>query len=261
MKNNNIHEIFESQYRHALEKATAEGVHRYDRTGVGCKSIFGVTLEADVSKYFPILTGKAMFPKTFNTEFLWFINGETNIKRFQDKGVSIWDAWADENGDLGPVYGHQMLNYNDQGVNQLENLIEALKMNPDSRRHIILLWNPVQIDKMALPPCYLYFQFFVEGENLSMFALQRSGDLFLGVPYDMALFTMILNYVAAAVGLKPKTVKMEVVDAHIYDNATEQVKTYIARPLFHQPTYRFVDDQIILADYKRGKSIKCSVAV
>ena len=134
-------------------------------------------------------------------------------------------------------------------------------MNPDSRRHIILLWNPVQIDKMALPPCYLYFQFFVEGENLSMFALQRSGDLFLGVPYDMALFTMILNYVAAAVGLKPKTVKMEVVDAHIYDNATEQVKTYLARPLFHQPTYRFVDDQIILADYKRGKSIKCSVAV
>ena len=256
-----IYEVFEGQYRRALELVLEEGVHRNDRTGVGCKSVFSISLEANVSDVFPILTGKAMYPKTFNTEFLWFINGETNIRRFQEKGIKIWDAWADENGDLGPVYGHQMLNYNDQGVNQLERVIESLKTNPDSRRHIISLWNPAQIDQMALPPCYLYFQFFVKGEHLNMFALQRSGDLFLGVPYDMALFTMILNHVAEATGLKPNKVKMNIVDAHIYDNATEQVKTYLDRPIQSSPTYTFENNQVKLHNYKCGAPIKCSVAV
>ena len=193
---------YEEQYRELLQRCFINSTHRNDRTGVGCSSTFNASLKINVSKYFPVITGRKMFQKTFDTEFEWFINGETNIQRFRDANVKIWDAWADDNGDLGPVYGHQMRNFNDQNIDQMQMLIKNLIDDPDSRRHIISLWNPVQLKDMALPPCYLYFQFFVDNGKLNMFVVQRSGDLFLGIPYDIALFTKILLYVAEKVNLK-----------------------------------------------------------
>ena len=253
----------EEDYKSILRECLASGSHRDDRTGVGCQSIFSPSLSWDLSNNkFPILTGKAMYPKVFNTEFKWFINGETNIKRFQDAGVKIWDAWADANGDLGPVYGHQMLSYNDTNVNQLEDVIHSLKHNPDSRRHIISLWNPIQLEEMALPPCYHNFQFFVDADNrLNMHVLQRSADLFLGIPYDIALFSMILLYVSKKTLYSPSKIKLTMVDAHIYDNQTEQVYDYLAQPTHSFPKYTFENDEVKLIDYKQGKKITAKVAV
>jgi len=253
----------EREYRGILRAALVSKMHRKDRTNIGCRSIFSPSLSWDLSdNKFPILTGKAMYPKVFNTEFQWFINGETNIKRFQDAGVKIWDAWADENGDLGPVYGHQMLSYNDSNVNQLEAVIDSLKRNPDSRRHIISLWNPIQLEEMALPPCYHNFQFFVDADNkLNMHVLQRSADLFLGIPYDIALFSMILLYVAKKTSYVPAKITLTMVDAHIYTNQIAAVYDYLAQPIDSFPEYTFEYDEIKLINYKPGKKITAKVAV
>ena len=252
---------YEEGYRRLLWECLTNGVHRNDRTGVGCKSIFNASLKANVSKYFPIITGRKMFEKTFNTEFEWFINGETNIQRFRDAGVKIWDAWADENGDLGPVYGHQMRNFNDQNIDQMQMLIKQLINNPDSRRHIISLWNPAQIDQMRLPPCYLYFQFFVEHDKLNMFVVQRSGDLFLGIPYDMALFTKILLYVSDKVGLKANWLEVQIVDAHIYDNQYDAIHEYLMQDTFDTPEYIYENGALTLINYKHGPVITAKVAI
>ena len=254
--------IYELRYRELLKDVLKHGIERDDRTGVGCISAFNLSLSVDVSETFPILTGRRMFPKVFNTEFNWFINGETNIKRFQDAGVKIWDAWADEDGELGPVYGHQLRNFNSAGIDQLWGTINQLVENPDSRRHIISLWNPVQQPEMALPPCYLYFQFFVDGDNLDMFVVQRSGDMFLGVPYDMALFTMILNFVAEQAGYKARELAVNIIDAHIYKNQFEAVKEYLDAPVLRPTTqYRFEDNKVKLIDYNYGPVITAPVAV
>jgi len=162
---------FEKDYRKILSECLNKGIKRNDRTKIGSYSIFNKSLSINISKKFPILTGRKIYPKVFNTEFEWFINGETNIKRFQDNNIKIWDAWADANGNLGPVYGHQMINFNDSNINQLENVIDSLNNDKDSRRHIISLWNPIQTNQMALPPCYLYFQFFVNKDKLNMFVV------------------------------------------------------------------------------------------
>jgi len=251
----------ENRYKAVIQEVLVDNVNRQDRTGVGCLSGFNHQLSWKLNK-FPIMTGKAMYPKVFNTEFKWFINGETNIKRFQDNGVKIWDEWADENGDLGPVYGHQMRNFNDQGVDQMERLIWNLRNNRDSRRHIISLWNPAQIHQMALPPCYLYFQFFVDkGERLNMFVVQRSADLFLGVPYDIALFSMLLLHVAKESNYLTGRIDLQLVDAHIYSNHISAVDEYLRQPTSEFPDYDFVDGQIKLKNYIKGKSIKAAVAV
>jgi len=252
---------YESQYKELLWECLTKGTHRLDRTKVGCSSIFNASLSINVSKYFPILTGRKMFQKTFDTEFEWFINGETNIQRFRDAGVKIWDAWADENGELGPVYGYQMRNFNNQNIDQMRNLIKTLRTDPDSRRHIISLWNPAQQDQMALPPCYLYFQFFVEKDKLNMFVVQRSGDLFLGIPYDVALFTKILLYVSDQVGLKANTLDIQIVDAHIYNNQLEAVHEYLKQTNFELPKYKIDDNLLELIDYKHGPKITATVAV
>jgi thymidylate synthase len=252
---------YEEGYRRLLWECLTNGVHRNDRTGVGCKSIFNASLKANVSKYFPIITGRKMFEKTFNTEFEWFMNGETNIQRFRDAGVKIWDAWADENGDLGPVYGHQMRNFNDQNIDQMQMLIKQLINDPDSRRHIISLWNPAQIDQMRLPPCYLYFQFFVEHDKLNMFVVQRSGDLFLGIPYDMALFTKILLYVSDKVGLKANWLEVQIVDAHIYDNQYDAIHEYLMQDTFDTPEYIYENGALTLINYKHGPVITAKVAI
>jgi thymidylate synthase len=252
---------YESQYKSILQECLLNGVYRNDRTGVGCKSIFNASLKIDVSKYFPVITGRKMFQKTFDTEFEWFINGETNIQRFKDAGVKIWDAWADDNGNLGPVYGHQMRNFNDQNIDQMQTLIKDIMINPDSRRHIISLWNPAQIDKMRLPPCYLYFQFFVDNGKLNMFVVQRSGDLFLGIPYDVALFTKILLYVADLTHLKPNLLDIQIVDAHIYNNQYEAIDKYLEQDNFDIPEYIYENRTLTLINYKHGPVISAKVAI
>jgi len=254
-------ERYETQYKRILWNCLQTGTPRNDRTGVGSISIFNANLSIDVSKYFPVITGRKMFQKTFDTEFDWFINGETNIQRFKDAGVKIWDAWGDENGNLGPVYGHQMRNFNDQNIDQMRNLIKSLRTDPDGRRHIISLWNPAQTDQMALPPCYLYFQFFVDKGKLNMFVVQRSGDLFLGIPYDVALFTKILLYVANQTGLDANILDIQIVDAHIYNNQHEAILKYFAQESFELPKYKFDGELLELIDYKHGPIITATVAV
>jgi thymidylate synthase len=202
-----------------------------------------------------------MFQKTFDTEFEWFMNGETNIQRFRGAGIKIWDAWADENGDLGPVYGYQMRNFNDQNIDQMQMLIKNLIDDPDSRRHIISLWNPIQLDQMALPPCYLYFQFFVDRGKLNMFVVQRSGDLFLGIPYDVALFTKILLYVAEKVSLEANLLEIQIIDAHIYDNQSTAIHKYFEQESFDPPKYTNENGILELINYKHGPKITATVAV
>ena len=252
---------YEQQYRKLLRYCLAEGVNRNDRTGVGSKSIFNASLKIDVSEYFPIITGRKMFQKTFDTEFEWFMNGETNIQRFRDAGVKIWDAWADENGDLGPVYGHQMRNFNNQNIDQMQMLIRSLGTDPDSRRHIISLWNPAQLDEMRLPPCYLYFQFFVEGDKLNMFVVQRSGDLFLGIPYDVALFTKILLYVSSLTDYKPNLLEIQIIDAHIYNNQHNAIQEYLLQGYFDAPKYNYKNGALSLINYNHGPVITAKVAI
>ena len=252
---------YESQYKELLLECLTKGTHRLDRTKVGCSSIFNASLSINVSKYFPIITGRKMSQKIFDTEFEWFMTGQTNIKMFKDVGVKIWDAWADENGDLGPVYGHQMRNFNNQNIDQMQTLIKNLIADPDSRRHIISLWNPAQLDQMRLPPCYLYFQFFVDKGKLNMFVVQRSGDLFLGIPYDVALFTRILLYVANYTGLDANVLDIQIVDAHIYNNQLEAVHEYLKQDNFELPKYKLDGNLLELIAYKHGPVITATVAV
>jgi thymidylate synthase len=252
---------YEEQYKDILEQCIAFGTERHDRTGVGCYSIFNASLSINLNDGFPLLTGRKMFEKTFKTEFEWFINGETNIQRFRDAGVKIWDAWADNNGDLGPVYGHQMRNFNDQNIDQMHNLLNGIMDDPDSRRHIISLWNPAQLADMRLPPCYLYFQFFVDGDNLNMFVVQRSGDLFLGIPYDVALFSQILIYVSEITGYEPNKLDVQIVDAHVYKTSLNAVKEYLQQETFDLPNYEYKNGLLKINDYKHGSVISAPVAV
>lgn len=252
---------YEKKYRKLLQEVIKKGIYKEDRTGVGCYSLFNKSLEINVSKYFPILTGRKMFEKTFKTEFEWFINGETNIKRFKEAGVKIWDAWADENGDLGPVYGHQLLNFNSDGCNQLNSLINSIKTTPNSRRHIISLWNPLQLKEMKLPPCYLYFQFFVENKKLNMFVLQRSGDLVAGIPYDIAFFTTFLLYISEKTGYKANKLSLNIIDAHIYKNQLEAADEYLKRGILILPTYKYKNKQLEIINYNCNSFIKIPIAV
>jgi thymidylate synthase len=252
---------FEKDYKKILSECLNKGIKRNDRTKIGSYSIFNKSLSINISKKFPILTGRKIYPKVFNAEFEWFINGETNIKRFQNNNIKIWDAWADENGNLGPVYGHQMINFNDSNINQLENVIDSLNNNKDSRRHIISLWNPIQTNQMALPPCYLYFQFFVNKDKLNMFVVQRSGDLFLGIPYDIALFSKILLYISEQTNLKANIIDLQIVDAHIYKNQINSVIEYLKQPINKLPKYKYNNKKLVIEEYISGPVITCEVAV
>lgn len=252
---------YEAQYKRIIAKCLASKIERQDRTSIGCYSIFNASLSINLNDGFPLLTGRKMFEKTFKTEFDWFMNGETNIQRFRDAGVKIWDAWADENGDLGPVYGHQMRNFNDQNIDQMHDLLNGIMDNPDSRRHIISLWNPAQLADMKLPPCYLYFQFFVENDNLNMFIVQRSGDLFLGIPYDVALFSQILLYVSEKTGYKPNQLDIQIVDAHIYKTSLNATYEYFRQDTFNSPDYEYNNGVLTIKDYEHGPVISAPVAV
>lgn len=251
----------EIKYKKILKTAFKKGIYRNDRTGVGSYSLFNQLLSWKVNKKFPIITGRKIYQNVFNTEFDWFINGETNIKRFKKNNVKIWNEWADENGDLGPVYGHQLRNFNSVGIDQLNNVIQSIKNDPDSRRHIISLWNPQQLKDMALPPCYLYFQFFIDKDKLNMFVVQRSGDLFLGIPYDIALFSKLLLYIADETNKVANKIDLQIVDAHIYKNQLKSVKEYLNTECYDMPKFTYINKKLSIIDYKFDKKITCEVAV
>jgi len=252
---------FETQYQKILRDCIKNGVYRDDRTGIGSYSLFDQHIKVDISKYYPIVTGRKIYQRIFETEFEWFVNGETNIKRFQDRNIKIWDAWADGYGYLGPVYGYQMLNYNGQGINQLEQVIHSIKTNPDSRRHIISLWNPIQLKEMALPPCYHTFQFFVDKGKLNMSVTQRSGDLFLGIPYDICLFSRLLLYIAFKSNTVAQILSVTINDAHIYKNQLVALNDYLNQPIHDLPTYQYEDEKLILNNYQYSKVITAPVAI
>lgn len=255
-------ESFELQYMQALIDLRRLGELKQNRTGTPAVSGFHWNAKFDVSEHYPILTGKFIDINIINTEFEWFITGKTNTNIFKERGIKIWDQWADESGELGPVYGHQLVNFNSQGYNQLTKVISGLKENPNSRRHIISLWNPLQLDQMALPPCYLYFQFYVqEGTKLNMFVVQRSGDMFVGIPYDVCLFTNLLGYVANCTGLEANCISLNVVDAHMYRNHVEASIEYLGRKLHEPPTWsQNLFGETILHNYEHEARIKVQVA-
>ena len=262
------------QYQDLLRTILEQGSFKSDRTGTGTYSIFGSQMRFDLSKGFPLLTTKKLHLRSIIYELLWFLQGDTNIKYLKDNGVSIWDEWADPNGDLGPIYGHQWRSWGtpDGGkVDQISQLIEQIKSNPDSRRLMVCAWNVGEIDKMALPPCHVLFQFYVNNGEISLQLYQRSADVFLGVPFNIASYTLLLMMVAQVCGLKPKEFVHTLGDAHIYSNHVEQAKLQLTReprplPVMNinpevKDIFGFHYEDFRLENYDPHPHIKAEVAV
>lgn len=226
------------QYLELLDHVLKNGYHKSDRTGTGTISVFGYQMHFPLQVGFPLLTTKKMHLKSIIYELLWFLKGSTNIQYLHEHGVTIWDEWADEQGELGPVYGSQWRSWpkpDGTSIDQIANIIESIKKNPDSRRHIISAWNVGLLDKMALPPCHLLFQFYVAGNTLSCQMYQRSCDIFLGVPFNIASYALLTMMMAQVTGLKPGEFVHTLGDAHIYLNHLEQVKLQLSREPFPLP--------------------------
>jgi thymidylate synthase len=221
------------QYHDLMERVLADGVEKHDRTGTGTLSVFGHQMRFDLAAGFPLLTTKKLHLKSIVYELLWFLRGETNIKYLQDHGVSIWNEWADENGELGPVYGSQWRSWpaaDGRTIDQIANVVEAIRRNPDSRRLIVSAWNPAEVDKMALPPCHCLFQFYVAKGRLSCQLYQRSADIFIGVPFNIASYALLTLMVAQVTGLQPGEFVHTLGDAHLYLNHLDQARLQLARP-------------------------------
>ena len=222
----------ERPYLDLLAEVLQNGARKTDRTGTGTLSVFGRQLRFNLADSFPLLTTKKLHTKSILIELLWFLRGDTNIKWLQERGVSIWDEWADENGNLGPVYGYQWRHWrtpDGREIDQIEQLIASIRKKPDSRRHIVSAWNPADVDKMALPPCHALFQFYVASGKLSCQMYQRSADLFLGVPFNIASYAALTLMVAQVTDLKPGEFVLTLGDAHIYLNHLEQVREQLTR--------------------------------
>lgn len=233
------------QYLDLLNDIMENGTLKGDRTGTGTKSVFGRQIRFDLSKGFPLVTTKKVHLRSIIHELLWFLSGSTNIKYLKDNGVSIWDEWADENGDLGPVYGHQWRSWPtpDGGtIDQISALVESLKNNPNSRRHIVSAWNVAEVDKMALPPCHSLFQFYVADGKLSCQLYQRSADMFLGVPFNIASYALLTMMMAQVCGYEPGEFVHTFGDAHIYTNHFEQVALQLSREPRPLPTMKINPD-------------------
>lgn len=262
------------QYLNLLKYVNDYGVKKLDRTGTGTLSVFGYQMRFDLSQNFPLLTTKRIHLKSVIYELLWFLSGDTNIKFLKDNGVSIWDEWADEDGELGPVYGHQWRSWptpEGKTIDQISNLINQIKNNPDSRRLIVSAWNVGEIEKMKLPPCHAFFQFYVAEGRLSCQLYQRSADIFLGVPFNIASYALLTMMVAQVCGLKTGEFVHTLGDAHIYLNHSEQVKIQLSRSIKEPPIMKinkdrssifdFTYDDFILEGYDPHPLIKGTVAV
>lgn len=242
------------QYLDLLTRVLDEGVHKSDRTGTGTLSVFGHQMRFRMSDGFPLLTTKKLHLKSIIYELLWFLKGDTNVRYLQEHGVRIWNEWADENGDLGPIYGRQWRAWKDYGggfVDQISEAVETIKHNPDSRRIIVSAWNVADLPAMKLPPCHAFFQFYVAGGKLSLQLYQRSADIFLGVPFNIASYSLLLLMMAQVCGLQAGDFVHTLGDAHIYDNHLEQIKlqlTRTPRKLPHMRTNPDVKD-IFAFDY------------
>jgi len=226
------------QYLDLLDHVIKTGTEKKDRTGTGTVSVFGYQMRFNLEEGFPLLTTKKLHLKSIIHELLWFITGDTNIKYLTDNGVKIWNAWADKDGNLGPVYGYQWRSWPADGgkkIDQLLNVISSIQKSPDSRRHIVSAWNVGDLEKMALPPCHLMFQFYVAGGKLSCQLYQRSADIFLGVPFNIASYSLLTLMVAQVTGLKPGDFVHTLGDAHIYLNHLEQVKLQLTREPYPLP--------------------------
>lgn len=290
-------------YLDALQNILDNGVDRGDRTGTGTRSVFGLQMRFDLSKGFPLVTTKKTFMKAITHELLWFLAGDTNIRYLVENGVHIWDEWpfkeyrlaaergevpamtqeefiakigadkdfADQWGSIGPGYGFQWRNFNGEGIDQIKNLVNGIKKNPESRRHMVITYNPVQAEKMLLPPCHSMFQFYVANGKVSCQMYQRSADMFLGVPFNIASYALLVMMVAQVTGLKPGEFVHTIGDAHIYHNHFDQVKLQLSREPFPLPTmkinpkvsdiFSFKYEDFVLENYQHHEAIKAPIAV
>lgn len=262
------------EYLDLMQHVLDNGTKKEDRTGTGTLSVFGHQMRFDLSEGFPMVTTKKLHLKSIIHELIWFLNGDTNIKYLTDNGVRIWNEWADDNGDLGPVYGHQWRSWPTQDgntIDQISNLIERIKTNPDCRRLIVSAWNVGEIPKMALPPCHCFFQFYVADGKLSCQLYQRSADIFLGVPFNIASYSLLTLMVAQVCGLKPGDFVHTFGDAHLYTNHIEQAKEQLSRdplplPEMHlnphvKSIFDFKFEDFELVGYEAHPHIKAPVAV
>ncbi len=241
------------QYLDLLDHVLAHGARKTDRTGTGTLSVFGYQMRFDLSEDFPLLTTKKLHIKSIVHELLWLLKGDTNVKYLNDNGVSIWNEWADANGDLGPVYGRQWRSWagpDGETVDQIAKVVDSLKRNPDSRRHIVSAWNPADVDKMALPPCHAFFQFYVAEGRLSCLLYQRSGDIFLGVPFNIASYALLTAMMTQVTGLKPGEFVHVLGDAHLYLNHLEQAKEQLKRTPKPLPMLKLNPDVTSIFDFK-----------
>ncbi|GLU25038.1 thymidylate synthase [Brucella sp. NBRC 12950] len=261
-------------YLDLLQHVLDNGVDRGDRTGTGTRSVFGYQMRFNLAEGFPVLTTKKLHLRSIIHELLWFLKGDTNIAYLKENGVSIWDEWADENGDLGPVYGYQWRSWpapDGRHIDQIANLLKMLRENPNSRRLIVSAWNPALVDEMALPPCHCLFQFYVSDGKLSCQLYQRSADIFLGVPFNIASYALLTMMIAQVAGLEPGDFVHTLGDAHIYSNHFEQARLQLTRTPKALPTIRinpdvkdlfaFQFEDFELVGYEADPTIKAPIAV
>ena len=262
------------EYHDLLRLVLEHGAPREDRTGTGTLSVFGAQARFDLRERFPLLTTKKLHLKSIIHELLWFLHGDTNVRSLNEKGVTIWDEWADENGDLGPIYGAQWVRWpsaDGAPVNQIDNVIAEIKRNPQSRRLIVSAWNVGELEKMALPPCHLLFQFYVNDGELSCQMYQRSADLFLGVPFNIASYALLTMMVAQVCDLRPGEFVHTFGDLHLYQNHLEQAREQLAREFRPLPRmklnavvkniYDFRFEDFVLSEYDPHPAIKAPIAV
>lgn len=262
------------QYLDLLSRILNEGVHKGDRTGTGTLSVFGNQMRFDLRDGLPLLTTKKLHLKSIIYELLWFLRGDTNVHYLQEHGVRIWNEWADENGELGPVYGHQWRSWPDYKggtIDQITNVLEQIKHNPNSRRMLVTAWNPAEVDEMALPPCHCLFQFYVADGRLSLQLYQRSADTFLGVPFNIASYALLLQMMAQVTGLEAGEFIHTTGDTHLYSNHLEQAKLQLTRTPRPLPKmkinpdvkdlFAFKYEDFELVDYNPYPHISAEVAV
>lgn len=262
------------QYHDLMRHILENGVEKSDRTGTGTKSVFGYQMRFDLAQGFPVVTTKKLHLRSIIHELLWFLKGDTNISYLKENGVRIWDEWANENGDLGPVYGYQWRNWPAHGggtIDQITKVVDQIKSNPDSRRLIVSAWNVADVDNMALPPCHAFFQFYVADGKLSCQLYQRSADVFLGVPFNIASYSLLVLMVAQVCGLKPGEFVHTFGDAHLYSNHYEQAELQLSRDFRPLPTmeinpevkdiFDFKFEDFKLVGYEPHPHIKAAVAV